>query len=302
MKKLETISIEEFYSIRYQWIPEEIRANLGHFNVFPLEYPAIGEGAEPLEYSRRAWYNIVLVFDGGILQCMGKEYPVKKHAVAFTDPYTAFGWKERDKISRGFFCLFNEQFLQKDKRIINFPPFKPNTSPFYELTAIEAATFESLFLRMSNEINTDYIYKYDVARLLIEEMLHLTMKSNSLETHLRNSQSAAERISIQFLELLERQFPVEGSTQKLRLRTPSDFASQLNVHVNHLNRSVKETTEKSTTQIIKERILQEAQTLIRFTNWNMAEIAFSLGFREATHFNNFFKKGTGISPTQYRNV
>lgn len=213
MKELETVSIEEFYNIRYQWIPEEIKSNLGHFNVFPLEYPAIGKGAQPLEYGRRAWYNIVLAFDGGILQCLGKEYPVKKHAVAFTNPYTPFGWKERDKISKGYFCIFNDQFLQQDKRIINFPPFKPNTSPFYELSSTEAATLESLFLRMFNEINTDYIYKYDVARLLIEEMLHLTMKSSSLETQLKSSQSAAERLTIHFFELLERQFPVEESTQ-----------------------------------------------------------------------------------------
>lgn len=41
MNKL--ISIQEFYKTRYQWIPNEIRINLGHFNVFPLELPAIGE-------------------------------------------------------------------------------------------------------------------------------------------------------------------------------------------------------------------------------------------------------------------
>lgn len=300
MKRTE--SIEAFYNARHQWIPKEIKDNLGHFNVFPLTYPAIGQGAKPLEYGRRDWYNIVLVFDGGILQCLGNEYPVKKHAVAFTNPYTAFGWKERDKISRGYFCIFNEQFLQKDKRIVHFPPFKANTTPFYELTDKEAATFESLFLRMFDEVNSDYIYKYDIAKLLIEEMLHLTMKSISFETLHQSSQSAAERITIQFLELLERQFPIEETSQILRLRSASDFANQLNVHVNHLNRSVKETTEKSTTQIIKERMLQEAQTFLRFTNWNIAEIAYSLGFKEVTHFNNFFKKMVSITPTQYRKI
>ncbi|MCB0574246.1 MAG: hypothetical protein KDC61_06750 [Saprospiraceae bacterium] len=63
MKKLE--SIKEFYQTRHKWIPDEIRNNFGHFNLFPLEYPAIGKGAKPLEYGRREWYNIVLVYGGG---------------------------------------------------------------------------------------------------------------------------------------------------------------------------------------------------------------------------------------------
>ena len=295
-------SIEEFYKSRFQWIPQEIRNILGHFNVFPLEYPAIGCGAKPLEYAHRDWYNIVLVYGGGILQCMGSEYQVKEHAVAFTNPHTPFGWRERDKITKGYFCLFNEQFLQNEKRITQYPPFKSNTAPFCELTLKEATEIESLFLRMTSEANSDYIYKYHVIQLLIEEMLHLIMKSISYEAYRRNVFTAAQRLTIQFMELLERQFLIEEPTQTVRIRTASDFARILNVHVNHLNRSIKQSTGKNTSQIIQERIMREAQNFLQLTNWNVAEIAFVLGFKEATHFNNFFKKSTGLSPTQFRNT
>jgi hypothetical protein len=57
MKKLE--SIQEFYTSRHRWIPDEIKNNIGHFNVFPLEPPHIGKEAKSLEYGRREWYNIV---------------------------------------------------------------------------------------------------------------------------------------------------------------------------------------------------------------------------------------------------
>jgi len=300
MNKL--ISIQEFYKTRYQWIPNEIRNNFGHFNVFPLESPAIGKGAEPLPYGRREWYNIVLVYGGGVLQCSGKQLPVKKHAIVFNNPYVPFGWAERNQITKGYYCIFNEQFLKKDKRIIDFPPFKTTGSSFYELTPEEADHAEHFFLRMFQEISSDYTYKYDIAKLLVEELLHLTMKSQTFNIESRTSQSAAERLTIQFLELLERQFPIEEQFQSLKHSTASDFAKQLNVHVNHLNKSVKETTEKTTTQIIKERILQEAKILIRNTRWNFFEIAYALGFKEVTHFNNFFKKATKLNPTQYRNV
>ncbi len=300
MKKLE--SIQEFYESRFQWIPDEIRNNFGHFNVFPLQSPVIGEGAKPLAYGRREWYNIVLVFGGGLLHCSGKQFPVKKQAIVFTNPYTPFGWDERNLIIKGYYCIFNEQFLNKDKRIINFLPFKTDTTPFFELTTAEAAKAEKLFLRMFEEVASNYDYKYDIAKLLVEELLHLTMKSNSFNIESPRIQRASEHLTIQFLELLERQFPIEAKSQSIKLLTASHFANQLHIHVNHLNKSIKETTEKTTTQIIKERIAQEAKTLIRHTRWNFSEIAYSLGFKEVTHFNNFFKKATKLTPTQYRNI
>jgi AraC-like DNA-binding protein len=63
---------------------------------------------------------------------------------------------------------------------------------------------------------------------------------------------------------------------------------------------VKETTQKTTTQLIAARVLQESKILLRHSNWNVSEIAFALSFAEVTHFNNFFKKYTQTSPLKYR--
>jgi len=73
--------------------------------------------------------------------------------------------------------------------------------------------------------------------------------------------NASYRISTLFLELLERQFPIDDSRPTMKLRYASDFANLLNVHVNHLNRAMKETTQKTTTQIISDRILQESKIM-----------------------------------------
>ena len=105
-----------------------------------------------------------------------------------------------------------------------------------------------------------------------------------------------------FFELLERQFPIDDQHPSIKLRAASGFADQLNVHVNHLNRAVKENLDKTTTQVIAERVVQEAKILLRHSRWSVAEIAYALGFSEATHFNNFFKKHAGISPRKFRNA
>ena len=73
------------------------------------------------------------------------------------------------------------------------------------------------------------------------------------------------------------------------------------MHVNHLNRAVKEITEKTTSNIIAERILQEAKIMLKHSEWNVSEIANALGFTEVSHFNSFFKNKVQTSPLKYRN-
>ena len=118
----------------------------------------------------------------------------------------------------------------------------------------------------------------------------------------KQSINASQRIVTLFLELLERQFPIDDTHQRIKLRSASEFAKQLNVHVNHLNRSAKEMTEKTTSQLIGERILQEAKILLKRSNWTVSDISYALGFKEITHFNNFFKKHVKLSPLKFRNV
>ncbi len=52
--------------------------------------------------------------------------------------------------------------------------------------------------------------------------------------------------------------------------------------------------------MVGERILQEAKVLLKYSKWNVSEVAYSLGFNEVTHFNNFFKKHLNLSPTIFR--
>jgi AraC family transcriptional activator of pobA len=74
------------------------------------------------------------------------------------------------------------------------------------------------------------------------------------------------------LELLERQFPIDSPTLVLKLKNPADYADALSVHINHLNRSVKEVTGKTTTAHIAARIVKEAKALLQHTDWNIGDM------------------------------
>lgn len=115
-----------------------------------------------------------------------------------------------------------------------------------------------------------------------------------------NRKNASSRITNVFPELLERQFSIESTNHPLQLKTAQDFVKHLSVHVNYLNRSVKEATGKPTTAHITERIISEAKALLQHTNWNIADVAYALGFEYPTYFNNFFKRMTGTNPKSLR--
>jgi AraC family transcriptional activator of pobA len=74
------------------------------------------------------------------------------------------------------------------------------------------------------------------------------------------------------------------------------------VHINHLNRALKNALGKTTSQCISSRIMQEAVILLKHTDWTVAEIGYTLGFEESSHFISAFKKQMGQSPRIFRTM
>ncbi len=292
-------SLEEFYKRKFDWMPDNIRREIGHFNVFRLD-PFVGDKAKPVPYKRRDFYKGMLVVGGGRVHYADKVVEVQKQALSFSNPQIPYKWEHTENIRSGFFCIFNQQFFHKYGDLNQYSVFQPTGEHIFELTDEQVPQVRSVYERMFEEIESDYIHKYDVLRNLVFELLHFAMKMQPSAKFDKQEINASQRISMLFLELLERQFPIEENHPQLQLRTASDFANQLNVHVNHLNRAVKETMGKTTSQVIAERLLQEAKLLLKHSSWSVSEIAYALGFSEATHFSNFFKKHVQISPSKFR--
>ena len=177
--------------------------------------------------------------------------------------------------------------------------FKLGGTPILELNNEQREFISTIFQKMIAEQETVYTFKDQLIRNYIGLIIHEALKMQPLENYY-NNKNAASRITNVFLELLERQFPIESIDHPLQLKTAQDFAKSLSVHVNYLNRSVKEVTGKPTTAHIAERIISEAKALLQHTDWNIADVAYALGFEYPTYFNNFFKRMTGTNPKSLR--
>jgi len=292
-------SLEEFYKRKFDWMPDNLRKEIGHFNVFRLD-PFVGDKAQPVPYKRRDFYKVMLVIGGGKVHYADRIIEVQKQALSFSNPQIPYKWEHTDRVRSGFFCIFNQQFFHQYGDLNQYSVFQPTGEHIFELAEEQVPQVSRIYERMFEEIESDYIHKYDVLRNLVFELLHFAMKMQPSAKLDKQEINASQRISMLFLELLERQFPIEENHPQVQLRTASDFARQLNIHVNHLNRAIKETTQKTTSQIIAERVVQEAKILLRHSAWSVSEIAYALGFSEATHFSNFFKKHLQTSPSKFR--
>jgi AraC-like DNA-binding protein len=151
---------------------------------------------------------------------------------------------------------------------------------------------------MAREQTSDYAYKYDLLRTYLLELIHAGQKLQPAAAQ-QPALTAAARIASLFTELLERQFPLPAA-QRLQLRMPADFADRLAVHVNHLNKVLKDSTGRTTTDLIGGRLAQEAKALLRQSDWSLWEVADSLGFVDVAHFSHFFRRYAPVSPGAFR--
>lgn len=296
-------TIENFYERATATLPEGITREIGHFNVFEIDKLYDKKtGTRIMPYSRRSYYKISLIRGRNRAEYADKVIDIRESALLFATPKIPYHWLPQDDDQSGLFCIFTGDFLSKNKVGINpdeLPIFRPGELPVFQLSAEETKELEYIFRKMLKELSTDYIYKYDLLRNLVLEVIHYGQKLQPMSA-LKSVQNASERISSLFIELLERQFPLEMPQQRLSLKTPKDYADRLAVHVNHLNKVLKEVTGQTTSDIISKRIIQEAKILLRQTSWTVSEIAFTLGFEDQAHFSNFFKKQTAFTPIGFR--
>lgn len=297
-----TITLNEFYRAHPTLKNSErgdVTRNdkLGHFNV----YSRSNLCHRVIPYNRRDFYKISLIIGTGILNYADKAIEINKNALLFSSPSVPYSWEATSEKQDGYFCLFTQEFIDV-KRSINLNElslFKAGGEPVYFVNEEQTKAISEIFEKMLEEIESDYIYKYDMLSSYLELIIHQALKFKPADTYYKHT-NASTRITSLFMELLERQFPIDSPENILRLKTPHDYARNLSVHVNHLNRAVKEVTGKTTTQHISDRIVKEARALLIHSDWNISEIAFSLGFEYPTYFNKFFKKHTSSTPKSIR--
>jgi AraC family transcriptional activator of pobA len=295
-------SLEQFYRDKYGGLPEDLLKNNGQFNVFRME-DRIRTGATSPTFIRRDFFKIMLFQGNNIFHYGDKSIPVSGNTLLFFNPQVPYTYDPLTSDTRGYFCVFRDAFFKDTLRLnlVELPLFAAGSQPVFSLDEEGTSEVTGIFEKIIKELDTDYIYKYELIKNYVSELIYLAMKLQPANNSFEHP-DAASRITSVFIELLERQFPIESFSQRFELRSPKAFAEKLSIHVNYLNRAIRKTTGRTTTDYIFGRLTAEAKALLKHTDWNIAEISYVLGFEDQAHFNNFFRKQTGMSPSGFRQV
>lgn len=255
-----------------------------------------------VQFSYRDFYKVTLIIGKGKLYYADKWILVNRPALMFSNPLVPYAWESISEEQKGMFCIFNEQFVQTEEKtgsLVNTPLFKITGDKVFFLDDVQIAKVQDIYTQMQEENQSDYADKSDMLHCYLHLLIHTAMKMQALN-HYESHPNASRRITELFIELLERQFPVDYPHATLVLRTPTDYANRLLIHINHLNKVVKETTGKTTSELIAERVIKECTQYLLHSNLSISEIAYSMGFDTVSYFSRFCHKHTGKSPTEIR--
>lgn len=258
--------------------------------------------SEPTVFGQRHYYLIILSIGESKVHYNNHTFHLDGVYLLLLNPQVPYATEIVSENQTGYSCVFTESFIQPIARLESLqqsPLFKVGVTPVFKLDNQQQTRISNIFDTMIAYESTDYLYKDDLMRNYIQQIVHEALQMHP-EEHFMQYNNASLRIAMHFMEMLEKQFPIEHLNNPLQLKNAQDYASRLSIHVNSLNRAVKEVTGKSTTTLIGERIIAEAKSLLQYTDWSISDIAYALGFEYPNYFSNFFKKATGNITKFYR--
>jgi len=272
------------------------------FTIFNLNEIGFALPYQSVSY-RPNFFSFLFVKDGkGKYAIDEYTFDVAPHSVYFTNPsnYRTFSWEQIGDI---LLITFDETFLKKyiGEAVYTDFPFllteiiRPKVVPDDFFLELEAVNRQIVTEYRKNTPSRYKVIGHLLAILLFKIKEHIWTDYNPIYEGNRSSQ-----IVITFKRMLEQHYrDLNTGKADIAFRV-QDYAQAQHLHPNYLSSVIKSKTGKNITAWIAEKTLLEARALLQNPSIPIKEITYRLGFTEAAHFSNFFKKHEGISPVQYR--
>ncbi|GAB3557776.1 helix-turn-helix domain-containing protein [Spirosoma fluminis] len=222
-----------------------------------------------------------------------RPYVIKDNTLHFSVP-NQLVVKEEPKPLWGTALAFTNEFLalQENASLSGLPLIRnPQNAHELRLTETDITFTEDILAKIYTEYNQPGEWQQ---RMLTA---YLTVFLTYL-SRLYTEQFEGQPLSTD--KLLLRKYQAEIDEHFRELHQVSAYASLLNVSAGYLSEAVKAQSGKPAITHIHERLILEARRLLFHTQHSLKEIAFDLGFSEASYFNRFFKRETGATPADYR--
>ncbi|WP_210466385.1 helix-turn-helix domain-containing protein [Rufibacter roseolus] len=223
------------------------------------------------------------------------QYEATPGSVFFLTPGQVHAWDLTPE-TEGTLLFFSPEFYrggQEKDNLRQFPFFRTwQHPPVLYASAQDLAPIEQLLQQMQHEYTQAASFQTDALRAYLELLLiRLARLYQAAPVQLEEN---SWPFQLYQLENLVEQHYLEHQSVKF-------YAQALHLSPKYLNELCKENLGKTTTDLLKERLLLEAKRLLTHSpHLNIAQVAQVLGFEDNSYFSRFFKKHTGNTPEQFR--
>jgi AraC family transcriptional activator of pobA len=234
-----------------------------------------------------AYYEILVFNKGGGTHCVGNHiHDVSDFDIHFMPANTIHELK-RIANTDGYEIIFSEMFLNK------IQAFDPKTNYFQfannqhviHLNATDFELFRGYFNKLA-EYKTQSSLFNSVVALFILQLIQYTTTS---------------KLPINEIDI-ERNIRLLVNEYYKNKPSLEFYAEKLNMSVNTLQRKSKLLFGKSIIEIQNDKILQSIKYILTNTSTPIKEIVFEYNFYDESHFNRYFKKQTGLTPSQFKSA
>lgn len=274
---------------------EIIKGDYANFFIVPVE-EMIKLSKLPVPPNRATTHLMIFLTSGtGSMKIGFQKVTIHKYECLVVPAGQVFSY-DKHEVNKGYLCSFDNHFLVENihssdllKRfeflnIWGTPVIRPDVMRGRFL----AGTFQRILSEYSSNrlTNRQILQSYLLAALSDLNAAYKSAPQGKIKT--------AIALTNRFKELLHRNITTNHKV--------TDYAAMLHVSPNHLNKTVRAATGKSTSRWIDETLVLEAKVLLAQTNSPISDIASLLGFSDQSYFSRLFKKYEGITPLAYRSM
>ena len=222
-------------------------------------------------------------------------YPVKPGSVFLLQPGQVHCWK-LSKDVEGYVFFHTKEFYDSifvSRQLHDFPFFfLDSNEPVIYCSKQELDTVSLIFAEINEEHQAQLpLVKSKLGSLV--DLLYINLSRyylNNQDIHPANSSAYLK------VQKLQRLIDEHFRTEKL----PKHYADRMHMTTRHLGRLCQELLNKTTTELIAERLIIEAKRMLTHSDLTIAAVSEQLGFEDYSYFIRFFKKHVGQSPKQFQ--
>ncbi|MCP9770516.1 AraC family transcriptional regulator [Lacihabitans sp. LS3-19] len=284
--------LEEFHFGNVEWnLPLSQTRHLFHIN--RLE-DFRDKMTFPFPPHRKLVIDLIFITEGESIRSKGlSEYAFKANQFFFLPAFQITEHKMMSEKVKGFFLhfsleLFQEFSLHRTLEGFTFLDFLSN--PIVTVDEKAKRRIIELFHQLE-DFYPDFTSK-DHQAIVFKILSILTEANRFVEKEKTKTKNASGFLVQQFKDAL--------SEQIYKYQKVSEYADLLSVTPNHLNKCVKLVTNKTAQEILNEMLILEAKSLLKYSNFQIAEVAVRLCNQNPSNFSRFFRSQTGLSPKEYQ--